>query len=199
MKQYNRRKEQMVEVSEPFMNELFSHSCMELQNIFEKIGHQEWDGLEKGLKEVLAIGKRMQEEEDKGKIHYVIFSFLQYAPRGRELGIKIDLLNRNFYLDEQECEGYFYPNILQKKYREDIEVLQKELSRKFIRLQKYEIQQIEVVYAKHYQYICGLMLKSMSEHIMGLLSQSGLSVSGNVVFLYGEYMDKAVVLYQGGR
>ena len=30
MKQYNRRKEQMVEVSEPFMNELFSHSCMEL-------------------------------------------------------------------------------------------------------------------------------------------------------------------------
>lgn len=68
MRQYNRKKEQMVEALKPFMSELFSHSCMELQKIFEKIGHQEWDRLEKVLKEVLAIGKRMQEKEDKGKI-----------------------------------------------------------------------------------------------------------------------------------
>ncbi len=199
MKQYNRRKEQMVEVSEPFMNELFFHSCMELQKTFEKIGHQEWDGLEKGLKELLAIGKRMQEEEDKGKIHYVIFNFLQYGSRNRRFEIRIDLLDQGFYLDERECSGYFHPEILQKKYIEDAAVLQQELSRRFIRLQKYEILQMEVRYARYYQHLCGLMLKSMSEHIMGLLSQSGLSISGNVVFLYGEYMDKALVLYQRGR
>lgn len=27
------------------------------------------------------------------------------------------------HLDGQECEGYFFPDILQKKYREDIEIL----------------------------------------------------------------------------
>ena len=81
---------------------------MELQKAFEKIGHQEWVRLEKVLKEVLAIGKQIQKEKNKGEIHYVIFNFLQYLPQGRELGIKIDLLNRNFYLDEQECEGYFF-------------------------------------------------------------------------------------------
>lgn len=199
MRQYNRRKEQMVEALKPFMSELFSNSCMELQKIFEKIGHQEWDRFEKVLKEVLAIGKRMQEEEDKGKIHYLIFSFLQYGSRNRRFEIRIDLLDQGFYLDERECSGYFHPEILQKKYIEDAAVLQQELSRRFIRLQKYEIQQIEVVYARHYQYICGLMLKSMSEHIMELLSQSELSTSDDVVFLYGEYMDKAVTLYQGGR
>lgn len=199
MKQYNRRKEQMVEALEPFMNELFSQSCRELQKIFEKIGHQEWDRLEKVLKEVLAIGKQMQEEENKGEIHYVIFSFLQYAPKVRQLGVKINLLDHDFYLDEQECEGYYFPDILQKKYREDIEILQKELSRRFIRLQKYEILQIEVRYAKYYQYICGHMLKSMSKHVMELMSQHELTISDNVVFLYGEYMDKAVVLYQGER
>lgn len=64
-------------------------------------------------------------------------------------------------------------------------------------MQKYEILQIEVRYAKYYQYICGLMLKSMSEHIIELMSQYELAISDNVVFLYGEYMDKAVVLYQG--
>jgi len=159
MKQYNRRKEQMVEVSEPFMNELFSHSCMELQKIFEKIGHQEWDRFEKVLKEVLAIGKRMQEEEDKGKIHYVIFSFLQYGKM------------------QQFCR---------KNYPEGSSVCKSMKSNKL----KWHMQ---------YQYICGLMLKSMSEHIMELLSQSELSTSDDVVFLYGEYMDKAVTLYQGGR
>ena len=50
MRQYNRRKEQMVEALKPFMSELFSNSCMELQKIFEKIGHQEWDRFEKVLK-----------------------------------------------------------------------------------------------------------------------------------------------------
>ena len=103
MRQYNRRKEQMVEALKPFMSELFSNSCMELQKIFEKIGHQEWDRFEKVLKEVLAIGKRMQEEEDKGKIHYVIFSFLQYGSRNRRFEIRIDLLDQGFYLDEREC------------------------------------------------------------------------------------------------
>ena len=63
MKQYNRRKEQMAETLIPFMNELFCHSCKELQKIFEKIDYQEWDRFEKGLKEVLAIGKRMQEKK----------------------------------------------------------------------------------------------------------------------------------------
>lgn len=58
-------KKEIVEVLAPFMGELFSHSCMELQKIFEKIDYQEWDRFEKGLKEVLAIGKRMQEEKIK--------------------------------------------------------------------------------------------------------------------------------------
>ena len=188
---YN-REQAILEKMKPFMDEGFANSGQELQQEFEKRGYLDWERLETILNKLLLQGKQLQEEQKKGKIQFVVFSYLQGEALENRIEIKIDLFDEGFYLDMEECTGYFRPEIMQAQYIQDIKKLHKETEKNFIRLQIYELQEIEKSYATRYRYICGLMLKSMADLIMEVLSKSDIMLAEDIRLIYGAYMDKAV-------
>lgn len=56
----------------------------------------------------------------------------------------IDLFDEFFYLDMEECTGYFTPGIMQAQYMLDIEKLHRESEKNFIRLQMWELRELEI-------------------------------------------------------
>ena len=182
----------ILEKMHPFMKECFSHSCNVLQQKLEKSGYQDWEMLQFILKDVLFYAKCLQEQHKKGKIQYIIFSYLQGASLKETIEIKIDLFDEFFYLDMEECTGYFTPGIMQAQYMLDIEKLHREAEKNFIRLQMWELRELEIKYATYYKHICGRMLESMSDLIMETLLAGEIALTEDIKLLYGEYMDKTV-------
>ena len=146
------------------------------------------------LHNVVQQAQPLQEQQKKGEIQYVVFSYMNVSATFNEIEIRIDLLDKGFYLDQWECTEYYSSEILQKQYIEDVHLLYQEAEKRFIRLQIHELQELEFVYRKRYQTLCGLMLKSMADLIREAVKSSEILQSDNLQLLYGTYMDKAIKL-----
>ena len=111
--------------------------------------------------------------------------------------MRIDLLDDSFYLDEQETATYYYPDFLQEKYVEDLNVLQKKAGEKFVRLQNYERIDIKREYSGFYQSILFRMIESLTEVILELITDYEVLAKEDFKIIFGEYMDSAKVLHEG--
>ncbi len=194
IEQAYQRKKNIIEELEDDMERCFGQACQYLQLGFEEKGYLEWESLETRLNKATYQVKQLQEEGRKGEIQYVVFSYMDVSLPLNKIELKIDLLDEDFYLDEQECTEYYCSEILQKQYIEDVHLLYREAEKRFIRLQFHELQELEFVYRKRYQTLCGLMLKSMADLIREVVKSSEILQSDNLQLLYGTYMDKAIKL-----
>ena len=194
MEQFYHRKKNIVKELQSCMEEYFLQGCRCLQTELERKGYTEWDKLELLLHNVVQQAQLLQEQQKKGEIQYVVFSYMNVSATFNEIEIRIDLLDKGFYLDQWECTEYYSSEILQKQYIEDVHLLYQEAEKRFIRLQIHELQELEFVYRKRYQTLCGLMLKSMADLIREAVKSSEILQSDNLQLLYGTYMDKAIKL-----
>ena len=176
------------------MEKCFGQACQYLQRELEEKGYLEWTSLEARLNKATYQVKQLQEEGKKERLQYVVFSYMSVSLPLNKIEIKIDLMDEGFYLDQWECTEYYSSEILQKQYIEDVHLLYQEAEKRFIHLQIHELQELEFVYRKRYQTLCGLMLKSMADLIREAVKSSEILQSDNLQLLYGTYMDKAIKL-----
>ena len=66
-----------------------------------------------------------------------------------------------------------------------------------MRIQNYELQDINEAYAQYYSSIMFRMLESLGGLIMKTITESGVCIADDLKILYGQYMDKAAVVYKG--
>lgn len=194
IEQAYQRKKNIMEELEDDMEKCFGQACQYLQREFEEKGYLEWESLETRLNKATYQVKQLQEEGKKGRLQYVVFSYMSVSLPLNKIEIKIDLLDEGFYLDEQECTEYYYSEILQKQYIEDVRLLYRDAEKRFIRLQFHELQELEFLYRKRYQALYGFMLKSMADLIREAVKSSEIPQSDNLQLLYGTYMDKVIKL-----
>lgn len=197
MEQIVERKEQISQYLLSYMEECFQKSCALIQTELECHANDIWTGLKSCINESLNHAGTMQEQQIKGKLQYLVFSFLQCGIYFDRLELRIDLLDDSFYLDEQESAAYYYPDFLQEKYVEDLNFLQKKAGEKFVRLQNYERVDIKKEYSGFYQSILFRMIESLTEVILELLAECKVLIKEDFKILFGEYMDNAKVLYEG--
>ena len=65
--------------------------------------------------------KSLQQQNQKGILHYLVFSPMQYAPFLDRLELRIDALDDGFYLDTQEASAHYHADFLQDRFQEDLD------------------------------------------------------------------------------
>lgn len=196
MEQMTNRRNSILSYLQPYMEESFRKSCISIQNEVEQHANEIWTGLWNHICTCLKHADILQKKQLKGRLQYLVFSFLQYGVYLDSLVIRIDVLDNSFYLDAQESAGYYCPMFLQERYIQDVDLLQKKLSEKFVRLQNYELIDIKKEYVSFYQSILFRMLESLTEVMMESIADSGILKADGFKILFGEYMDNAIVLYE---
>lgn len=195
MEQATDRRDQILQYLQPHMEECFQRSCNLLQAEIKHHANVIWERLRNCIYECLKQADILQKQQKKGKLQYLVFSFMQYGIYLDNLEIRVDALDDSFYLDEQESEEYYHPAFLQERYIEDLDYLQKKAGEKYIRLQNYERMDIKKEYVHYYQSILFRMIESLTPMIMESIADSGVLMADGFKIIFGEYMDNAIVLY----
>ena len=194
MKRKYDRREDILQFIRPYMDECFQVSCREIQRKLEEHGYVMWNELREIIQEMLVRTVDMQKRGCKGKIAYFVCSFLQSSVYIRKLMLRIETLDEGFYLDEQEAGEHYFLWLLQDNYQEDLEFLHQKVYEEFIRVQNYELEEVNVAYTEYYDALICKVIQNLSCLIMRTVSESGTCLSDGFQIVYGEYMGSAAVL-----
>lgn len=197
VKEYEWRSE-ILQFLFPYMEECFQNTCRLVQTEIDTNAEKIWNELEVVLFEIMGKTAILQKQEEKGNVQYLAFSFMKSGTYLKRLEIRIDAFDEGFYLDEKEVEGYYCPEFLKNRYREDLEILYKAASKQFARLQNYELMEVQKKYTDFYDAIIFRMLQNLIEPIMDTVTESDVDITEKFMIIYGEYMDRATVLYKRG-
>lgn len=199
MEQENNRRLEILQFLQPYMEERFKESCRQMQIEIEKNGHAIWNELQETISKLLLYIDDMQKDHKKNEIKYFVCSFFRYSIYLGRLEFYIHAMDEGFYLDEQETGIYYCPQFLQTPYLEDINYLHKKTAEKFMRIQEYELLNVNEEYIEFYYSIMYKMLENVSGLIMETIEKSSILISDDFKIIYGEYMDNATILYTKKR
>ena len=191
------RKTEISQFLQPYMEEQFQMSCQWFQGVMEYYGPEVWNELKTAIGTMLKKVELLQQCHKKGKIQYFIISFLRCSIYLDKLKWRIDALDEGFYLDEEECGGYYLPTFLQGRYWEDTDFLLEKARDHFIRLQYYEWMEIKEEYTELFVLFILQMMDSLKEYIMEEIEKSNISFSHSLKMICGEYMDRGTIFYEG--
>lgn len=191
----NDRKIEILQYLQSRMKEYFYNSCQLLQLDIEAHGNEIWSNLKYVIDEILKGAQKEQWREQKGDIQYLVVSFLRISLHQDNIKFRIEVFDDGFYMDRKEISRNYFPSFLQKKYSEDLSRLYKDAGSKFVRLQGYELLWIKEQYTHYYEAIVYRMIENLSRLIMRKVEESSISVTDDFKIIYGEFMDKAVILY----
>lgn len=190
------RETEIFQFLQPFMEEQFQLSCQWFQYVMEYYGSEVWNELKITIRKLLKKTELLQKEHKKGEVQYFIISFLRCSIYLDKLQWRMDILDDQFYLDDQECEGYYLPVFIQGKYWEDLDFLLEKARDRFIRLQNYEWMEIKEQYTEFYVLFVLQMVDSLIEYIMEEIEENKISLSESFKVICGEYMDRGIILYE---
>lgn len=199
MKLVTNRIDQISQYLQPHMQECFLRSCGMIQAEIDCHAGRIWEELDRAIGECLARAASMQEQGKKGRLEYLVFSFLRYGEYLDGPELRIDALDDGFHLDKQEAAGHYHPGFLWDRYREDLDFLHKKAGDKFVRLQDYELDEIKKEYMESYHAILFRMLESLAGLVMETVTYSGVPVTDGFKIVFGEYMGNGTVLYRKGE
>ena len=178
-----------------YMEELFQDSCRAVQTILDIDSGKIWKNFQAAVRECLEKTRIFQQQKQKGILHYLAFSPMQYAPFLDRLELRIDALDDGFYLDTQEASVHYHADFLQDRFQEDLIFLYEKAAEKFIRIQHFEQVQIRQNYAEYYDALLFQMIKALTGLILETVEESEVHAAGSLRIICGDYMDHAVILY----
>lgn len=152
-------------------------------------------GLQEKLQEVFQKAQQMQKVDRKGKICTMGISCLQSSVLTGCYELRIDLYDKEFYLDKAECCTYWKPEFITKYLLKDVEYFKNEIRFKVPQIKSYEIQQFIDGYLLNYMYLLVQFFQQILSQVLAkakTLFQEVAEENMNVIF--GEYMGKGIVV-----
>lgn len=195
MKQQYDRVEDILQWIRPHMEDCFQESCREIEKKLNDQGSAMWKDLCGVVQEALVKTVDMQEQNQKGKVAYLVCSFLQRGVYLNKLLLRIETLDESFYLDEQETVGYCCLQLLQENYQRDLEFLHQKVNKEFVRVQDYELDEVDKAYTEYYNAVVCMIVQSVSGLLMRVVAESGIRLLDIFQIIYGQYMGNATVVY----
>lgn len=189
------REEELIYFLIPFMEEVFDKSKEILQAEIVRDAPGIWNNLKSVLHKVLESTGKLQKQNRKGSLQYLLFSFMQYGVCSGILEIKVCAFDDRFYLDEEEAIGTFPLTFLQDQYGNDITYLYQKAEEKFVRIQNHERTDIRERYSDYYDSIAYTVVENLAEFIMKEIAESNVKITDCFKILYGGYMDQALIVY----
>lgn len=150
--------------------------------------------LEEKLQEVFQKAQQMQKADRKGKICTMGISYLQSSVLTGNYELRIDLYDKEFYLDSAECCTYWKPEFVTGYLLQDVEYFKKEIRFKIPQIKTYELQQFIDGYRLNYMYLLVQFFKQILPQVLNKTKTLFQEVAEeNMTVIFGEYMGKGIV------
>lgn len=147
------RQQQIMEIGKGMMEPIFMGQLPELMKNYKDGETEILTGLEEKLQVVFQKAQQMQKADRKGKICTMGISYLQSSVLTENYELRIDLYDKEFYLDSAECCTYWKPEFVTGYLLQDVEYLKKEIRFKIPQIKTYELQQFIDGYLLNYMYL----------------------------------------------
>ena len=145
------RQQQIMEIGKGMMEPIFMGQLPELMKNYKDGETEILTGLEEKLQVVFQKAQQMQKADRKGKICTMGISYLQSSVLTENYELRIDLYDKEFYLDSAECCTYWKPEFVTGYLLQDVEYFKKEIRFKIPQIKTYELQQFIDGYLLNYQ------------------------------------------------
>lgn len=153
------------------------------------------EGLEERIGEVFQKAQQMQNADRKGKICTMGISCLQSSVLTGSYEMRIDLYDKEFYLDKAECCTYWKPEFITKYLLKDVEYFKNEIRFKVPQIKSYEIQQFIDGYLLNYMYLLVQFFQQILPQVLAKAKTLFQEVAEeNMTVIFGEYMGKGIVV-----
>lgn len=129
-----------------------------------------------------------QESGIDRKDTYLLIFYLRSSIVTQSHDYFIMLTDRMLYLDDRRVERYWYPERLYRKLAEDIELAQKEVVNRFIRVTDHEKEFVRQLVEEDYFSFLEIGLSKELPHIQEWEILSNMKRYGELHCFYGEYM-----------
>lgn len=123
-------------------------------------------GLQEKLQEVFQKAQQMQKVDRKGKICTMGVSYLQSSVLTGSYDLRIDLYDKEFYLDSAECCTYWKPAFITEYIQKDIKYFKYNIHGKVPQIRTYEIQEFMDGYIINYLYLLAQFLEQIMPQIL---------------------------------
>ncbi len=152
-------------------------------------------GLEEKLQEVFQKAQQMQKADKKGKICTMGISYLQNSVLTGSYELRIDLYDKEFYLDSAECCTYWKPEFITRYLLKDVEHFKNVIRFKVPQIRGYEIQQFIDGYLLNYMYLLAQFFQQILPQVLDKTKTLFQEVAEeNMSVIFGEYMGKGIVV-----
>lgn len=141
----------------------------------------------------------LQEKELKGEIKYIYFSILRTKILENRGQWRIDLYDKKWFLDKEECSVYMDLDFIYKPLFDHMKELS-EKKREYGRIIKErDMNLIRQREANKYHALALNIIRDLLKSFFGCGSYKEMKKEKDMVIMAGEYMDEAIVIYSEGN
>ena len=182
-------------IGKGMMEPIFMGQLPELMKNYKDGETEILTGLEEKLQVVFQKAQQMQKADRKGKICTMGISYLQSSVLTENYELRIDLYDKEFYLDSAECCTYWKPEFVTGYLLQDVEYLKKEIRFKIPQIKTYELQQFIDGYLLNYMYLLAQFFQQILPQVLDKTKTLFQEVAEeNMSVTFGEYMGKGIVV-----
>ena len=138
----------------------------------------------------------LQQTEKKGPIQFLSISYLQRCIFTKKHEVRLDLYDKDFYLDKCKTTQYWDMNFLFHFFEQDMEYFKKHIGKLIFQIKDYEEKEFALWYITHYYKIAELFFR---DHINDMIHNEfsvSLKRCEDFKVVFGGYMDEQTVLRQ---
>ncbi|NSB17197.1 hypothetical protein [Clostridium beijerinckii] len=138
---------------------------------------------------------KLQEKELKGEIRYIYFSFLRTSLLESKGEWRIDLYDKKWFLDKEECSiNIDFDLVYEPLFNHMSELLEKK--KEYRRnINEVDIESIMLEEAGKYHYLVINIIEDMIESFLACSSYKEMKKKENIIIQAGEYMDSTTRIY----
>ena len=189
------RQQQIMEIGKEIMEPIFMGQLPKLMKNYKDEETDILAGLEERLGEVFQKAQQMQNADRKGKICTMGISYLQNSVLTGSYELRIDLYDKEFYLDSAECCTYWKPEFITRYLLKDVEHFKNVIRFKVPQIRGYEIQQFIDGYLLNYMYLLAQFFQQILPQVLDKTKTLFQEVAEeNMSVIFGEYMGKGIVV-----
>ncbi len=154
--------------------------------------------LKEALEELFLKAADMQKRGSRGEISCMGISYCLSGILTGNYGLRLELYDRELYLDREECCVIWDPEFATVRLQEDIGWYSREIRRRVPRVKTYELQEYAVKCMDCYMCLLWKVLRQLLPLLSGEVSAAGcICRGGGIEAFFGEYMGRCARLCGG--
>ena len=155
------RQQQIMEIGKGMMEPRFMGQLPELMKNYKAEGNRNNSRTARKTTGSISKAQQMQKVDRKGKICTMGVSYLQSSVLTGSYDLRIDLYDKEFYLDSAECCTYWKPAFITEYIQKDIKYFKYNIHGKVPQIRTYEIQEFMDGYIINYLYLLAQFLEQI--------------------------------------